>query len=624
VFANVAAAPQRLFFSKVNDIFRFATHKLFLTENRQYVAINGAIKNGSNVATLSSLSEAVKFTRKLSDYYIESPFFDPETKIESLSALSLTLTREAAVPNQLDIDEKIALDLWKAQADEKENNPLVLVIGQAYPYSIDSYDPTLVTATIKTSSITVKENKQNYAKTVYFDESNVHFEMASAQVFLMQLGAEVLQTLNPLFTMNFATAEQSNNFNQARMALIGNAQFFRYVVRDKAFAGAPDVIYAEIVGYYYYDEAAVSIPFYVKSIIEDRHPTAEDGFTFEIASDMSDAIRWVAQSKSLLVGTETGEWVIPAEATAVNIQAILNSRYGSDSIQATAVGDALCFFQSGKKSLVEYYIPQQDTNFRANNLAMLSRNMLRESPAKDFDFVSAPCAKILVCREDGVVATLLYERGSGTFAWGRVVTAGRILSLATLPGESGFDDVYLVVERNGAHFLERLDEEAPAYLDSHKEWMNDAPQFLAAGNGDFILADDGRNVIIGGYDVSAVVYDETDNISWPIESAPQRDPRRRMWVGYPYASRMRSMPVLANDQMKVNLIKTLSVRFNGSYMPRIKTKPDGPEEHILQSEPFSGIVQVPFPGSYERDAFFELTHDGPTPCRVLAINAEAQ
>jgi hypothetical protein len=87
---------------------------------------------------------------------------------------------------------------------------------------------------------------------------------------------------------------------------------------------------------------------------------------------------------------------------------------------------------------------------------------------------------------------------------------------------------------------------------------------------------------------------------------------------------MRSMPVLANDQMKVNIIRTLLIRFNGSYMPRIKTRPDSPEEHIPQDEPFTGIIQVPFPGSYERDVFFELIHDGPTPCRVLAINAEAQ
>jgi hypothetical protein len=121
----------------------------------------------------------------------------------------------------------------------------------------------------------------------------------------------------------------------------------------------------------------------------------------------------------------------------------------------------MCFFQTGKKALVEYYIPQQDNNFRANNMAMLSKNMLHESPAFDFDFISAPYTKIFVSREDGTMACLLYERSTGTFAWGRITTGteigivengrtawtrtGLIKSVATIPGQAGYDDVYLIV-----------------------------------------------------------------------------------------------------------------------------------------------------------------------------------
>jgi hypothetical protein len=250
--------------------------------------------------------------------------------------------------------------------------------------------------------------------------------------------------------------------------------------------------------------------------------------------------------------------------------------------------------------------------------------MLHESAAIDFDFISAPYTKIFVCRQDGVVAALLYERSTGTFAWGRIVTEGRVLSVATLPGESGFDDVYLLVERKGVCFLERLEERERTYLDSYQEWQNNAPRQLASDNGFFIVSLDGRQIIAGDYDEDAVVYDETDNKEWPVNLAPPPDPAHKMWVGYLYASRMRSMPVLANDQMKVNIIKTLSVRFIESYMPLVKTRDSGPAEHIFQEEPCTGIVQIPFPGSYERDAFLELLHDGPTPCRVLAINAEAK
>jgi hypothetical protein len=602
VFANTAGAQQRLFFSKVNDIRRFSTYKLFLKENKKYIVVKGTINDQNPVVELGDLEEGAKFTQILLDYFISSPFFDSEAKIDSLVGRKLTLTRGANIPAQLTDGEKALLQQWKDRVDDWENNPRVLIVGQVYLAGYGFYSIP-VTVTLKATSITAAESLLKSEKTVYFDEHNTHMSQIIAGIFLQNLCDEVVKLSWPNREMKFYNDYQEGNFNNTAYNLSQNSfAFFDYAIREKNFKGAPDVIYTEIINYYYFEGAEVSIPFYTEELIEDRYPTPEDGFTFEIASDMSDAIRWVAQNKSLLAGTETGEWVIPAGPTAPNIQAILNSRYGSDTLQATSVGDALCFFQSGKKGLLEYYIPQQDSNFRANNMAMLSGNMLSESPAADFDFISAPYTKIFVCRQDGVVAALLYERGTGTFAWGRVVAGDRIVSVATLPGETGLDEAYLAVERNGLFFLERLDELDQVYLDSYAQWQNNA----------------------SGYNSNAVVYDETDNRSWPITAAPPRNPAHKTWVGYPYASRMRSMPVLANDQMKVNIIRTLLIRFNGSYMPRLKTGPDGPEEHIPRDEPFTGIIQVPFPGSYERDVFFELIHDGPTPCRVLAVNAEAQ
>jgi hypothetical protein len=314
---------------------------------------------------------------------------------------------------------------------------------------------------------------------------------------------------------------------------------------------------------------------------------------------MSDAIRWIGQNKNLLIGTETAEYIIPAGTNATNTQSILNSRYGSDKIQGTSVGDAMCFFQSGKKGLVEYYIPQQDNNFRANNMAMLNRNMLHESPAFDFDFISAPYTKIFVSREDGAVVSLLYERSTGTFAWGRIITNGRIVSVATLPGQSGFDDVYLIAERQGQYYLELLQEREHVYLDSHRAWDGDA----------------------SGYNNSAIVYDETDNTIYPVTQEPIAG--HRMFIGYPFAAVVRSMPVLANDQMRQNAIKSLSIRFYDSYMPRMKSLPNNVENTIPREEPYTGVVQAPFPGVYERDVHFELIHDKPTRCQILAVNAEA-
>jgi hypothetical protein len=318
---------------------------------------------------------------------------------------------------------------------------------------------------------------------------------------------------------------------------------------------------------------------------------------------MNDAIRWIALNKGLIIGTETAEWVIPPEVTAVTVYAVLNSRYGSDRIQGTAVNDAACFFQAGKKALVEYYIPQQDAHFRANNMALMAQNMLAESPAAEFDFVRAPYTKLFITRADGVAVTLLYERGAGVFAWGRVTSGGgRIKSAAALPGEDGNDDLYLVVERGGNCYLEVLQEAAEVYLDSFREWD---------GNPE-------------GYAGEALIYDEAEGKTWPLTDAPPASTaERRRWIGCPYASRARSMPILANDRMRPTNIKALLVRFGDSYMPAIQSLPNGAVDTIPRGrEPFSGVARIPFPGVWDTDVMFEFIHERPTRCAILAINAE--
>jgi hypothetical protein len=235
-------------------------------------------------------------------------------------------------------------------------------------------------------------------------------------------------------------------------------------------------------------------------------------------------------------------------------------------------------------------------------MALLSKNMLHESPAVDFDFISAPYTKLFVCRQDGVIVSLLYERSTGTFAWGRVTTAGHIMSTATLPGESGYDDLYLVVKRNNAFYLERLEEGEGVYLDGFTPWAGSK----------------------GGYANAAVIYDEVNKKTYPVTQPPAPYTAGKTWVGYPYTSRVRSMPVLANDRMKPNVIKSLSIRFHDSFMPRIKSPNNGREDTIPKPEPYSGIIPIPFPGVYDFDVFFELIHDAPTRCRVLAVNAEVQ
>jgi hypothetical protein len=589
----------------------------------------------------------------LQDFIIDSPFFDPGAVIlapphnkpgednDELIQNVITMSSEAHVVQSVD---QGLLDELEEMADKFEsyNSAKEIVIQIGYFKINDTmgnfWDDGFVH--IGASKIRFHSSRWGYRG----EEPSIPSDDAHLITGPNYLKNIIEYYANHVGNNNFLGYSKDEN------GLIVAAQQWEARIRETMakefngiwYYGYPDKIKQDIFLASYvtpegtpYDGQGMYFPFYTRKVIEDRYPSPEDGFTFDIASDISDSIRWIAQNKNLIIGTETAEWIVPSAINATNIQFILNSRFGSDKIPGTCVGDAMIFFQSGRKALVEYYIPQQDNNFRANNMAMLSKDMLHESPAFDFDFISAPYTKIFVSREDGAIVTLLYERNTGTFAWGRVTLGGgSVKSIGTLPGESGFDDVYLIVKRNDRYYLEQLDERgypdedlpphadikhAPfhkAFLDSSSIWAGDASGYPALPGLDLPNAP-----------VPAVVYDETDNKAYEKAPFPAPIPGHVMFIGYPFESVARSMPILANDQMHQNNIKNLNIRFLESFMPLVRSwDSEGrlvKEDSIpRKGKEFSGVIQIPFPGVFDRDVFFEFLHKEPTRCQILAVNAE--
>jgi hypothetical protein len=631
VFAATGKSRQRIFASRVNDINRFSTYTLFLTGQKNYIVAKGSLNDeNKKEIDLDITAGVLPFTESVENYYVDNAFFPDGTRVLEIKSNQIFVDKDSTQPTSLNPDDQGKLTTILNKWEEYKQNPyppldLVKLYKRGTEPSNSHTVKLVMTITVDTNiTVTVSVVVVDLPSSTDVQGPWPKSVPDNAVKLLEEDGNFLNQFVDSIvYDMRVNAYKQGWQETEIYPANITN-------IKDELTTRVRATMKMTITGMKpIYDTAPnidirvtdilngwrnIYIALYTKHVVEDRHPVPDDGFTFEIASDMSDAIKWLAQNKNLLAGTETGEWVIPAGVNATNVQAFLNSRYGSDSVQATSVGDAVCFFQTGRKALVEYYIPQQDTNFRANNMAMLSKNMLHESPAFDFDFISAPYTKIFVSREDGTVVCLLYERGTGTFAWGRITTNGLIKSVATIPGQAGYDDVYLIVQRGEAFFLERHSErvrEAPdgdeaVFLDSYRQWDGDAAD----------------------YGEDAVVYDETDNITYPVTREPI--PEHVMWIGYPYASLVRSMPVLANDRMKQNNIKNLLVRFNDSFMPRVGSlsmeegkERRGNTDSIGRPEPYSGVVRVPFPGVWDRDVFFELVHDRPTRCRVLAVNAEA-
>jgi hypothetical protein len=184
-----------------------------------------------------------------------------------------------------------------------------------------------------------------------------------------------------------------------------------------------------------------------------------DAFSFEIASDEDDDIYWILGSDALIIGTCSAEWVVPPGVTALNIQVMRRSGFGSAYLQATMFQDAPVFAQGtlSKALLREYSYLAQSAELQSPDLTFAADHML-ESGVTQIAVAKMP-QPTLFAVTDGELACLLYNKAYGVMAWYHITTPGDdgdIESVCVVPGTTD-DEVYVSVSRAGGRSVERFD-----------------------------------------------------------------------------------------------------------------------------------------------------------------------
>lgn len=350
------------------------------------------------------------------------------------------------------------------------------------------------------------------------------------------------------------------------------------------------------------DPGTPSADDYEYDIRKNDMTTADSGFYFELASDQNDNIKWMSPSQHLVIGTESSEYVVPSGVNALSIGVSLNGRHSSDDIQALFVDEAVIFFAQGKMAIREYYWNAQTAAFQSNNITIMNPEILEESEAVDFDYMNNPYGRLLITRNDGVIAVLLYEKSAGVLGWSRYEHGkGKVISCASVRSDNASDTVYAAVKyEDGTVYIEELNLTGKAYLDSFSPFNAETESQYTD---DAVIYDGEKEIILGATTNNTDLYG--DNVI----------------IGYKYESLITSMPVIGNNVTGTKRISDLLIRFSESCLPEI-VNPNGVTEHITGiAEPYSGIRKVIYPGSSDRDVFFTIKTDKPSKCVVLAVNA---
>lgn len=185
----------------------------------------------------------------------------------------------------------------------------------------------------------------------------------------------------------------------------------------------------------------------------------DDALIYTIASNQVNAVRFLSATRVLTIGTSGGEYVLtatndgPVTPTTTLIRKYSN--YGSATVEPVQVADVTLFAQRGGRKVREFrYAGEVNTaGYQAPDMTILAEH-ITEGGINQFAYQQEPDSIIWAVRADGTLLGLTYRREEEVVAWHKHVIGGAfgggqavVESIATLPTDTGEDELFMVVKR---------------------------------------------------------------------------------------------------------------------------------------------------------------------------------
>ena len=343
--------------------------------------------------------------------------------------------------------------------------------------------------------------------------------------------------------------------------------------------------------------ADASIPEYAEVAVEEESYTPANAIEITLGSDKNEEIKWISGQRDIIVGTLTGEYVIPGTIDALNQSARLQSRFGSAAIQARVVGNAILFVQSDKKKLREFYYSEEG-GYQSPDLTWAADHMLQGNVA-DFDFQRTPDPRVFCVLEDGTMKVLSYSRLYDVVGWSPWETEGTFDQVCILDAPNS-QTVYVVVTREGTRRLEKLYE---PYSDLYH--LDCASSVIS----------DSEGVITYPFvSTKWVVMDS----SYDLVTTPAADTAYTIGMlltSDTILNRLPHNPTRTKRMTELRVRVVASGAFTAGYKDRLYA-------NVLktgQTYPFTGDVRVPLSGEYDSDAQIEIKIATHKPLMITAL-----
>ena len=150
--------------------------------------------------------------------------------------------------------------------------------------------------------------------------------------------------------------------------------------------------------------------------------------TFTIGSNEINVIQYLSSSRSLIVGTQAGEFAVRASGfdepiTPTNAQIKQQSAHGSTSIQPVKVGYTTLFVQRAGRKVRELSYNFDSDSYIAPDMSILAED-ITESGIVDMSYQQEPDTIVWTVLNNGQMACMTYQREEKVVGWHKHIIGG--------------------------------------------------------------------------------------------------------------------------------------------------------------------------------------------------------
>jgi hypothetical protein len=349
-------------------------------------------------------------------------------------------------------------------------------------------------------------------------------------------------------------------------------------------------------------------------------------------------IKWIKESRELLIGTDRAEYtIVPGDPTenelhSNNFGRIEQSRYTTSFTKPESIGNILIFTTADREVIRSMYYKWLEQGWVSDNLSDESAHILA-GKVKDLTIIRSPSKAICALLEDGSIAICFYKFDSTqktpTLSWGRFTTRGIIHEFTNVETRNG-TELWMVVCRDGDMMLESYKMIYPhsnirVSSEPHEEVFLDSVELIEDINTTDTLgitrADlQGKELPLAlDRSKAGTAIIDTD-VKFHMKGF-------QLYAGYPIIYRVRTLPLIIMDGSESNILdkkrivevgitayNSVAPTINGSRSRVLSTFDDvrvlfnkGVQQYVVEQIGFHDYPQL------------EIVHDIPAPLHILSI-----